>query len=183
MSNIFPSKQAKQDLLTLLKILGGCTVEVSFSGGGDSGSIDHACLLGHENVGEISLENVTLPWPEKSSKFDESERNWVETTTLNPAMPVKDILISMTEQALENEGLDWYNNEGGQGRLTIDLTSNPPTINLNVGINRTETDDYDFDYSEFDDESEEGEPTQYADLDAEEKVAKELLDLVKGGRR
>lgn len=156
MSTIFPSKQAKQDLLTLLKILGGHLVEVSFSGGGDSGSIDGVHLTDREG-NAIDLKGATLPWFEETSEFDHKTNKWVKEVKPVEAMPLDEILIKITEDALEIERLDWYNNEGGQGRLSIDLSQTPPTINLNVGINRMETDDHDFDYTTFDDEEEESE--------------------------
>lgn len=154
MSNIFPNKQAKQDLLTLLKILGGRTAEVTFSGGGDSGSIEGANLLNKDGE-PIDLTGATLNWYEKTSNFDTTSNKWAYATRPVPNMPLDEILIKITEDALENEGLDWYNDAGGQGRLTIDLTADPPKINLNVGINETITHDHSFDYTDSE-ESEEG---------------------------
>ena len=154
MSDIFPSKQSKHDLLTLLKILGGHVVEVSFSGGGDSGCIE-AVYLGDRDGNQINLDGATLPWFEKKSEFDPAKNKWVITHAPVPNMPVDEILKTLTEDALEHEGLDWYNNEGGQGRLSIDLTKTPPEINLNVGVNRMETDEHDFDYTDASEDEEE----------------------------
>lgn len=172
MSGVFPSLEKKQLLLTLLKVLGGHKAVVRFSGSGDSGSIDEICLM-DRNGHNINLEKSTLPWPQSSSEFNQTTQKW-ERHTKEVDMEVADILQDITEQALEAQGLDWYNNEGGQGQFEIDLSTDPPNITLEVGINRTETDTYSYDYSE--DEEDEGEPTEYADLEAEDKARAELFE-------
>lgn len=151
MSYIFPNEDSKTLLFTLLKILGGRKVEVHFSGGGDSGNIDNACLLNQDNE-PIDIQKASLPWFENKSSFDSTTNKWVNTFEQVESMPLNDILVGLTENALENEGLDWYNNEGGQGAFRIDLTTTPPSIELTVEINRTEVDSYDFDYTENKDE-------------------------------
>ena len=57
---------------------------------------------------------------------------------------LRDIIEHITYAALEHTQLDWYNNDGGQGDLTIDLSNTPPTIVLSLGINHVETEDYTF---------------------------------------
>ena len=176
--NPFPSKDRKALLMTLLKMMGGARVVVDFSGGGDSGEISGASLLDADNK-DISLKGAMFEWETEVAHHDPVTGEWGRQTETRE-MPVGDILCKITEDALDGTSLDWYNNDGGQGSLEIDLTQDPPKIDLNVEINYTHHENHYFDLNE-DDEDEEGEPTQYADLDAEEKVVKELLDLVKGG--
>lgn len=38
---------------------------------------------------------------------------------------------------LEGTGIDWYNNDGGQGEIEFDLTSVPPAFSANVDVNET----------------------------------------------
>lgn len=38
---------------------------------------------------------------------------------------------------LEGTGIDWYNNDGGQGEMEFDLTSVPPAFSANVDVNET----------------------------------------------
>ena len=177
MSRPFPDKDKKALFLTLLKVLGGRRAEVVFDGSGDSGSINWVGLL-DQNNNEINLDNATFDWHENSSEFDPLKSKWVMTTKPVPNMPVKEILKLICEDALEESGHDWYNNDGGYGQLNIDLTTTPPQINLEVHIRYTSTEDYDIDLNE----EEEGEPTQYADLDAEDKARKELLSMIKGAK-
>lgn len=143
----FPDKDKKALLMTLLKVLGGAKAQVSFDGSGDSGSIDYVNLLDAEG-NEINLEGATFDWHELASEFNVYESKWVTTTKPVPNMPVKDILKQITEDALEESGHDWYNDEGGYGMLEIDLRTTPPTINLEVHIRVTTTEDYDIDLTD-----------------------------------
>lgn len=158
MSKPFPDKDKKDLLMTLLKVMGGRSVVVHFDGGGDSGNIEDAHLFDQDN-NFIDLTNATFDWYETSSGFDPHQNKWVTTSKPVPNMPVKDILIKITEDALEDSNLDWYNNDGGYGQLDIDLTKTPPSITMEVHIREVHTDDHSFDYT-----YEEGEES---DLDPE----------------
>lgn len=72
----FPNKDRKHLLMTLLKVMGGTKVEVSFSGGGDSGSIDAARLLDADN-NEISLENAEFEWERDVSLHNNVTNEWM----------------------------------------------------------------------------------------------------------
>ena len=150
--SVFQSKEQKDLFMTLLKVLGGHKVEVAFDGSGDSGSIDYVTLLDQENK-EIDLTNATFDWYEKSSGFEAGK--WLVQYKPYPAMPVKDILQNICENALEDSGHDWYNNDGGYGTLNIDLTTTPPAISLSVSIRYTHTNDYEIDLNEEDEEENE----------------------------
>lgn len=150
--SVFQNKEQKDLFLTLLKVLGGRKAQVEFSGGGDSGSIDYVGLLDQENK-EIDLTNATFDWYEKSSQFEAGK--WYVRYKPAPNMPVGDVLKTICEDALEESGHDWYNNDGGYGNLTIDLTETPPEIKLNVSIRYTQTDDYEIDLNEEDESEDE----------------------------
>ena len=136
-SSTFPCPDRKKFLIGLLKVLGGHKVEVTFSGGGDSGEIDEASLLNAEGQ-IISLNGVTLDWHHTTSHIDQVKGGWVKTTkVVNKSLT--DVLVQITENALEESGHDWYNNDGGEGSLTIDLSQDPVAIDLQVGVRYTET--------------------------------------------
>lgn len=179
MTSPFVDKEQKRLFLTLLKVMGGRKAEVAFSGGGDSGTIDDAVLLDQDD-NPIDLSNATFDWHEHKGVFNEAEDKWEKTFEKVPNKPVKDILTQICEDALEETGHDWYNNDGGQGSLTIDLTTTPPVIELNVEINYMHHDSHNYDYT--DEEDEEGEPTQYADLTAEDRAREELIKQLKGAK-
>jgi hypothetical protein len=143
MANPFPDKDKKNVLITFLRMIGGVKVVVNFQGGGDSGEVSDAQLFDkHEKT--IDITKSKLDWSTEKDVFKDGV--WVTETEQNFVV-ANDILVSATETMLENEGLDWYNNEGGEGSLTIDLTTEPPTMLLDVSINRMEYDNYEFDYT------------------------------------
>lgn len=147
MSGVFQSKDQKDLFLTLLKVIGGRKARVEFNGSGDSGSIEYVCLLDQEGK-EIDLTNATFDWHDSASRFDDEKKQWVRHKVPAPTKPVHDILVQICEDALEDSGHDWYNNDGGYGQLTIDLTTTPPEVKLQVSIRYTSTDDYEYDLNE-----------------------------------
>jgi hypothetical protein len=128
--------------LILLKV---ARITVEFSGSGDSGQIDG---ISAENAadGEVDIKSHQIAWDEPKQEFIHTPNQndqWVNTVN-NHLMPLDTIVEMLCNDALEESGLDWYNNDGGQGSFTIDLTTDPPSARLNVGINHTETDDHSF---------------------------------------
>jgi hypothetical protein len=145
--SLFPSKFHRDLVLTQLRMLGVSHVEVSFSGSGDSGSIDSAYCV-DANGKRIELPDTKFDWPQGRSTFDpDHPRGW-KYETYTEKMGLGEILKALTNDALEAQGLDWYNNDGGQGNLCIDFTQSPPNIELNVGINITTTEDHEFNFSD-----------------------------------
>jgi hypothetical protein len=138
---IFANEQEKATLLTQLNLLGAKEVRVDFQGGGDDGQVDGVYMLDN-NGAEIELPDDMIAWTTLTYGDQEAE-----------AKPTKlvDALEDLCSRALDNTGLDWYNNEGGQGNLTIDFKENPPSIMLNVGINHTTTESYEYDLNDEED--------------------------------
>ena len=138
MQNIFPNKQEKETLLTQLNLLGAKKVYVEFRGGGDDGQVEGVYYRDkHDEMQDLPTDMIA--WTKQTYGKQEKE-------TKN--MTLVDVLEDVCYRALDQTGLDWYNNEGGQGQLTIDFTESPPSINLNVGINTMTTDDHDYDLNE-----------------------------------
>jgi hypothetical protein len=140
---IFANEQEKATLLTQLNLLGAKEVRVEFQGGGDDGQVDGVYMLDN-NEAYIDVPDDMIAWTTLAYGDQEAE-----------SKPTKliDALEDLCSRALDNTGLDWYNNGGGQGNLTINFKENPPSIRLNVGINHTTTEDYEYDLN--DDEEDE----------------------------
>lgn len=136
----FPSAEHRVRLLDKLQSLGVEKVIVSFSGAGDSGQIEYIECFGSTNK-TIDIVNQTLSWPTRRSTFDHQTHRWVRDVT-EETQSLQSVLDQVVCDALETEGLDWYNDEGGQGTLTIDLKQDPPKINIEVGINYTRTEEH-----------------------------------------
>ena len=147
----FPSPEHKIILLTQLRTLGIKTVRVEFSGGGDSGDIDAIEAL-DASGSHINITQHMLDWPQNQSTHDPDTNSWITETNVK-AQELHEIIKQVTFDALEEAGMDWYNNDGGQGNLTIDFNQSPPEINLELGINHTETTDYLFSLNEEDEDA------------------------------
>ena len=142
MKEIFANEQEKATLLTQLNLLGAKEVRVEFQGGGDDGQVDGVYMTDN-NGAEIELPDDMIAWTTLTYGGQEAE-----------SKPTKlvDALEDLCSRALDNTGLDWYNNGGGQGQLVIDFRESPPSIKLNVGINQTTTDDYEYDLNDDEEE-------------------------------
>lgn len=147
----FPSPEHKIILLTQLRTLGVKSVEVTFSGGGDSGSIDDVNAYDND-MKDVNLTAHHLDWPEESSIHDPNTNTWI-TEVKVVTIPLDEVLKRVTNDALAESGLDWYNNDGGQGSLLIDFNHSPPEISLDVGINYTSVEDHTIDLNEEDDDA------------------------------
>lgn len=160
----FPDPARKRLLMSVLRAMGGFHVQVAFAGSGDSGSIEDVDLLDSDGK-PISLEGAEFEWHENGSTLNPLTNKWERTYEVK-VMPMRDILQQITEDCLDMSGHDWYNNEGGQGSLEIDLSINPPEVRLNIGINQMHTEDYAYDYSDEGLDSEDFEDEEEAETEA-----------------
>jgi hypothetical protein len=147
----FPSQEHKIILLTQLRTLRVKAVEVAFSGGGDSGDINSIDAY-DSDMKDVNLTKHYLDWPEESSRHDPDTNAWIHEVKV-VTKSLDDILRDVTFDALAASGLDWYNNDGGQGSLIIDFNQSPPEIKIDVGINYTTTEDHTIDLNEEDDDA------------------------------
>lgn len=87
-------------------------VVIEFSGSGDSGQID----------------NIEIEYVEDKYKLSESKEKLLRRN-----------LSDWTYLYLEGVGLDWYNNEGGQGSIEFNLRVVPFKFKSTVDVNYMET--------------------------------------------
>lgn len=142
----FPSPRHRTELLGRLRTLGIQLVTVSFAGSGDSGSVEDVTCTDAQGK-SVSLGNEKMPWPTHSSHFDKDKNAWVQEVK-DESKALGDILEQVTYDALEEQGIDWYNNEGGQGSLEIDFSYSPPDIQVNCEVNVVSTEDCSFNITE-----------------------------------
>ncbi len=139
--HIFPTSEDRTRIMDILATLGATRIEVTFSGGGDSGEVQGATLLDAVgNVVGIPNQEI-LGWGIKKSGYGVSPRT---QTVIYKKMSIEELLIQMTYDALEHTHLDWYNNDGGYGTLIIDLRKSPPKLSLDLNINYTESSNHRF---------------------------------------
>lgn len=99
----------REELRNQLLAAGAIRAHAAFSGGGDSGSID----------------DFWIEFPAGHTVSDETKDK------------LKKTFEKFVYKWLESTGVDWYNNDGGQGEVTIDLSSFPVSIEANVDVNET----------------------------------------------
>ena len=148
--SLFPSKYHRKLLLTQLRTLGITSVIVSFSGSGDNGNVETPQCWGHD--GPVSLTSgagaaACIQWVTYHDDYDRHSGTWQRKAT-NKTMTLEEVLREITADALVQKGIDWYNNDGGQGELEIDFTASPPEIELRVGVNVTHVDEHNFNFSD-----------------------------------
>jgi hypothetical protein len=143
---MFPSPEHRGVFLTTLRTLGVAKLIVNFSGGGDSGDIESVDAYNADMKTEIPL-TTQIPWSSDGNYFNMNKGTW-EKRTKEEVMTLEKIAKELTFKALEDQGLDWYNNDGGQGTLEIDFSTSPPTIQLDVGINYTSVEEHSFNLNE-----------------------------------
>jgi len=132
------NKQEQEVLYTQLNLLGAREVVVEFSGAGDSGQIDSVYYLDKNNESQ-DIPNDMIAWTKQT--YGEQEPTTKRTS-------LQDVIEDLCYRALDGTGLDWSNNEGGQGNLRIDLRESPVKTTLHVGINEMTTEDHVFDLDE-----------------------------------
>ena len=119
-----------------MKSYGVKVATVEFYGGGDSGQIEHIHI--DPEPPEMCRVPVTQKkyvrnYNEETKTYDCRMEYQTERMTLNNA------LEALTYQALDETGVDWYNNEGGGGSLEIELSGDSPEIKFNVFYNVIES--------------------------------------------
>lgn len=117
-------------VLPLLEQHGVHSVNVTFSGSGDSGAIDDVYYAPQiaASVRTIPVEQMTL-----NRVFD---RIW-RTTTASETVSLDQAIMNITDNYLAETGVNWYDNDGGYGELAIDVAGR--TVSLDVNVNYTQS--------------------------------------------
>jgi len=125
---------ARAVLFKVLADAGINEVVISFSGGGDSGAIDGSEAFMVTGEGDARAVTPAL--------LPETQVNFYAYDGELEAMTVGEALERLGDQVLEGCGLDWYNNEGGQGEIIVYVDKQ--IVRLEIGINSMSTEDYTF---------------------------------------
>ena len=117
----------------VLPLLRACTikrVEVTFDGCGDSGSISDVCFEG----AAFDADAATIEVVAMRRQF--TDGRWVAERVVEPKT-VREAIMDIVYEYLEETGVDWYNNDGGFGDCIIDVENG--TIALDVSTRFTES--------------------------------------------
>lgn len=140
----FSSKEEAVALTTQLKMLGIAKVQLAFSGSGDSGEIEYVDLLS-ANQEQIEMPNDMVAWTKQVYGEQKAETKQVK---------LRDALEDIGYRVLDETGMDWYNNDGGQGNVFLNVGSDEVFgVNVDMEINITQTEDHEFVYDPNEDEA------------------------------
>lgn len=143
---VFPTADHREQFEGKCRMLGVATITVEFSGSGDSGNWEDPQF--HDAAGEninARVADVQIPWPTEGAKFDQKALEWKPTEHVE-LLTLREITAMMCDNALNATGLDWYNNEGGQGSVIFKFPPAGMTVELDVGINIAQVDHHSFEY-------------------------------------
>lgn len=127
-----------EPIVLKMKAYGIESVTVCFYGGGDSGQIEEISWHPKQPppMCKIPVTTVkrTSSWSEERGIYIHQEETGTEQK------PLEQALEDLTYRLISDTGVDWYNNEGGGGEFSINLSKDRnPYIDFNVWYNVTET--------------------------------------------
>ena len=130
-------------IFAFLQLKGVTTIEIPFSGSGDSGAIEAVAFCG--DSGPVDRNDFPeMPWATSSDSYNTTTHAWERIYQPDKSTPLATIVEQFGYDILERVGLDWINNDGGQGTVYIDLKTNPPTGRVDIGINQQTTEDFEY---------------------------------------
>lgn len=126
-------------LFAQLRLHNVAKIVIAFEGAGDSGSIDDVSLMDASDK-HVTTPTTTILWTSE----DYHDAGKPKDTTLRNA------LEDLGYQMLDKTGVDWYNNDGGYGDITIDI-SDIDNIDVVFDMNQryTEVENSQFDFDHF----------------------------------
>lgn len=102
-------------------------VEVTFDGSGDSGSIDDIAFLPQDRLAAIQNLNVII----QTASAVHDDGSWHYTIT-DEQQTLEGAIEQLTYDYLDETNVNWYDNEGGFGRLLIDVGVGSVSMEVNT---------------------------------------------------
>lgn len=122
-----PAKANLARLQSAMLIASITEIVVSFSGYGDSGQVEDIQFVG--GVKEIQAQKI--PWLKEVRSFNPNLPGW--TTEIQPVeISIADAAEALAMDLADASGVDWYNNDGGNGEIIITPNHLEGFINQNV---------------------------------------------------
>jgi hypothetical protein len=114
----------KDTIVAILRSLKAKSVEVSYSGCGDSGQIEDVQVLDEHNQ-PIDIDGRCVAITRTSSMWNGTA---FEPRTVTEDTPLKHALSELTYDSLEERHPGWEDGDGANGTLRIDLASGAFTL-------------------------------------------------------
>lgn len=124
---------------------------IEFAGSGDSGQVDSVTF--YDADGEIIVNADKIPGPlstESYQEYDGSTKKYITKTRKVDAKTLGLVVEAIGYTLLESTDLDWFNNEGGEGTLTMEFGEDGKlAFTGEVSINYMETEDHSFEWRPY----------------------------------
>jgi hypothetical protein len=142
---LFETASERELFLRKLQLIGCSKVAVEFSGSGDSGQINGVAFYdANDNLFTPDPSHtITFQLPE--STFNHVTQQW-ESKVNTHDLPLSEAIEKVADKALDATGLDWWNNEGGQGYVYFHVSNGRLDIEVEIGLNQTVVDTSTFNY-------------------------------------
>lgn len=117
-------------LIAFLTPLGAKELYAEFDGGGDSGSIHTSHPLDQDGnrmmwpTGTVNLVSRRINYNHDTRSYEHFD----EESDVSPASAWEAIVYDY----IEGTGVDWYNNDGGYGEMTVSLADRTVSCEINV---------------------------------------------------
>jgi hypothetical protein len=115
--------ERNKSFMDLLGVNGYHTIEVNYSGSGDSGDIDSIYLLKYKEVFSYNSETGKENIEDRIKEITADCEQWVRDKA-------NEILSGIE---------DWWNNDGGYGTMVIQIPSGTYVINNNINVTDVES--------------------------------------------
>lgn len=91
-----------------------------FDGSGDSGQVDDATykMIGSNSFKRKPELDVTVPVRTTVTEYSQEEGRYIKRTEMQETKLLT-AFENLVEQVLDETGVNWYNNEGGYGEMTL----------------------------------------------------------------
>ena len=132
-----------KDVVQLLGNQGITKVTIRYSGSGDSGDIEEFNYFVGEK--EVKLEDLVADPLKIADKVGKKASDNLKGKKTKPIthhefdLPPQDIIESALNQSTDLIDGDWYNNEGGQGTITINCKTGKVEIDAEFNYNEVRT--------------------------------------------
>lgn len=136
----FSSKDEMDALTAQLKVMGVAKVNIRFAGGGDSGQVEYVGFL-DEGEHEVDVNDGIIAW---------TEQTYGSQVPQQKPMPLNQAMEDIAYRVLDETGMDWYNNDGGQGYVVVEV-GETLKIKVDMEINITTSEEHEFEYHPVDD--------------------------------
>lgn len=101
-------------LQTAFLLYGVAKVTVEFEGSGDSGQIESIAFEASQPGFDETLVTVEV-WAQRASEFNPKTQKWEQPPAKLKRCTLDQAVRNLVNDALDEAGVDWYNNDGGFG--------------------------------------------------------------------